>query len=451
MTATITGAPAALEQLVAEQMQEWSVPGLAVGILRDGQVETWGFGVTSIETGQAVTGDTLFQIGSITKVFTATVIMQLVDEGRLDLDVPVRGVLPSFRLQDDAATETVTFRHLLTHTSGFFGDRFDDFGMGDDALTRAMAEFHTLRQYTPPGDVWAYCNTGFQALGAVIELLTEMTAEQAIRERVLAPLALDRSFFFAHEAITYRVGVGHNRLPGKDLEVARPYPLIRAMNAAGGIIGAVGDLLRFAAFHMGNGVLDGNQVLRRDSMLAMQTVQTEAGLSDYWGLGWSIDMLDGRAVVGHGGSTNGFRAKLSFVPDAGVAVAVLTNGNGGRGLGRALEEWFLSEYAGLQVAAPALLSLPPEALARFAGHYSGPTSETDVSVLDGGLQVDMVTTNPLTKVEVTLPPQRMLPVGDSRLILVDGESVGERVDFIGDGDTPVFMRFHGRLLDRTNT
>ncbi|MGD9892590.1 MAG: serine hydrolase domain-containing protein, partial [Dehalococcoidia bacterium] len=126
MTATLTSAPPALEQLVSEQMREWSVPGVVVGILHDGQIETWGFGVTSIETEQPVTGDTLFQIGSITKVFTATLIMQLVDEGRLDLDAPVRSVLPSFRLEDDAATESVTPRHLLTHTTGFFGDRFDD-------------------------------------------------------------------------------------------------------------------------------------------------------------------------------------------------------------------------------------------------------------------------------------------------------------------------------------
>jgi CubicO group peptidase (beta-lactamase class C family) len=448
MTSTMTAAPAGLTSLVQEQMEEWSVPGVAVGILRDGQIETWGFGVTSIETGQPVTGDTLFQIGSITKVFTATAIMQLVDEGRLDLDRPVRAVLPSFRLEDESATESVTLRHLLTHTTGFFGDRFDDFGPGDDALARAMAEFHSLRQYTPPGGVWAYCNTGFQALGAVIEALTETTAEQAIHERVIEPLGLERSFFFAHEAITYRVAVGHNRFPGKEIEVARPYPLIRAMNAAGGIIGTVGDLLRFAAFHMGDGTAGDARLLSSASIQAMQTVQTEAGMSDYWGLGWSIDLVDGRTVAGHGGSTNGFRAKLSLVPDAGVALAVLTNGNGGRGLGRALGAWFLEQYAGMRGLEPEPIALPEDELAPFAGHYRSPTSEIDVSVVDGGLQVDMVTTSPLTKQEVTMPPQRMAPVGGRRFILTDGESVGERVDFIGDGDRPTFMRFHGRLIDR---
>lgn len=448
MTTAPLIAPADLATLVSEQMEEWSVPGVAVGVLRDGEIETWGFGVTSIETGQPVTGDTLFQIGSITKVFTATVIMQLVDEGRLHLDEPVRRVLPSFRLQDQTATETVSLRHLLTHTTGFFGDRFDDFGPGDDALVKAMAEFQTLRQYTPPGGVWAYCNTGFQALGAVVEALTGMTAEQAIRERVVQPLSLERSFFFAHEAITYRVAVGHNRFPGKEIEVARPYPLIRAMNAAGGIIGTVGDLLRFAAFHMGDGVIDGASLLSPESLRAMQTVQTEAGMSDYWGLGWSIDLAEGRTIVGHGGSTNGFRAKLTFVPDADVALAVLTNGNGGRGLGRALGGWFLNEYAGLQQPEPEPITLPQKALAHFAGHYRGPTSEIDVSVVGDRLQVDMVTSSPLTKQEVTMPPQMMVPVGERRFILTDGESVGERVDFIGGDEEPTFMRFHGRLVDR---
>jgi len=467
---TVTTAPSGLAELMQQEMEAWSVPGLALGTLRDGEIETWGFGIANIETEQPVRPDTLFQIGSITKVFTATVIMQLVDEGRLDLDAPVRGVLPSFRLEDDTATETVTLRHLLTHTTGFYGDRFDDFGPGDDALSNALAEFHSLRQYTPPGTEWSYCNTGFQALGAIVEALTESTAEQAIRERVLKPLGLERSFFFAHEAITYSAAAGHNRLPGKDLTVARPYPLIRAMNAAGGIIGTVGDLLRFAQFHLnlgalsrpqpptagasppvppGNGTVDEAPVLSEASIRAMQERQTEAGLADYWGLGWSLDVVDGLLVAGHGGSTNGFRAKLSFVPEKGIALAVLTNGNGGRPVNRSLERWFLEQYAGVQPSDPPVVAFPPEALARFAGHYRSPTSEIDVTPMDGSLQIDLMTTNPFTREQTTWPPQRLVPSGDRRFILTEGESVGEPVDFIGDGETPRFMRYHGRLIDRS--
>src|SRR5215208_7542567 len=103
-------APTDLDDLVRSQMTQQNVPGLAVGILADGEIQGWGYGVANIETGFPVLSDSLFQIGSITKVFTATAIMQLVDAGRLDLDAPVRRALPDFRLQDEAATETVTPR-----------------------------------------------------------------------------------------------------------------------------------------------------------------------------------------------------------------------------------------------------------------------------------------------------------------------------------------------------
>ena len=445
-----------LEALVRSQMEEQAIPGVAVGILAEGQIQTWGFGVASIETNFPVLPDSLFQIGSITKVFTATVIMQLVDEGTLDLDAPVTRALPDFRLRDEAATDTVTVRHLLTHSGGFFGDRFrrednTDYGLGDDALSRALAEFDTLRQYTPPGETWSYCNTGFQALGGIIERFTGQTVEQAIRERVLTPLGLERSFFFPHEAITYAAAVGHNKPPGKELAVARPYPLVRAMNAAGGIIGTVGDLLRFARFHMGDGMADEQRVLSAQSIGAMLTLQTEAGLSDYWGLGWSIDMVDGTTVAGHGGTTNGFRAKLTLVPERKAALALLANSNGGRQLGRALEAWFLERYTDLRRQEPPAVTLAEEQLRRLTGHYRGPTSEIDVAAEEDGLRLEIVTTNPLTQEVTTWPPEHLAPVTGTRFVLRDGESAGEPVAFIGGGERPAFMRYHGRLVDRVET
>src|SRR3954464_6807671 len=124
---------------VYDAMQHWTVPGLALGILHEGQVETHGYGVASLETGQQVRPDTLFQVGSISKVFCATLVMTLVDEGKLDLDTPIVHYLPDFKLADTAAQQAITLRQLLSHTSGIFGDDFEDFGMGDDALARAVA------------------------------------------------------------------------------------------------------------------------------------------------------------------------------------------------------------------------------------------------------------------------------------------------------------------------
>src|SRR5262249_38928713 len=150
----------------------------------------------SIETEQPVRPDTLFQIGSISKVYTATLIMQLVDVGKLALDEPIITYLPDLKLADTAARQTITLRHLLSHTSGLFGDYFDDFGHGDDALTRAVATFDTLRQQFAPGALWTYCNSGFGLAGAIIERVIGQPFETAMRERIFKPLGLERSFYF---------------------------------------------------------------------------------------------------------------------------------------------------------------------------------------------------------------------------------------------------------------
>ncbi len=133
-----------LNACVLQELGRWTVPGAAVGIYQDGETRVHGIGVTSLETRQPVTPDTLFQLGSISKVYTATLVMRLVEAGKLDLDTPVVAYLPDLRLGDAQAQRTITLRHLLSHTSGLEGDRFTDYGLGDDALTRAIAEFNTL-------------------------------------------------------------------------------------------------------------------------------------------------------------------------------------------------------------------------------------------------------------------------------------------------------------------
>src|SRR6476661_1375254 len=135
-TATIQGElDAALAERTQAAMARWRVPGAAVGVLADGKRQEQGFGVVSLETGYPVRPDTSFQIGSITKLFTATLAMLLVEEGKLALDTPIVTYLPEFTLADADAQARVTLRMLLSHSSGFYGDLFDDSGMGDDALS----------------------------------------------------------------------------------------------------------------------------------------------------------------------------------------------------------------------------------------------------------------------------------------------------------------------------
>lgn len=123
-----------MDACVEHWMSEWTVPGMAIGVLRDGTRELHAYGITSTDTAYDVTPETLFQIGSISKIFTTTLVMKLVQDGVLDLDAPVACYLPDLTLTASGTQDEVRLRHLVTHTSGVFGDHFADFGWGDDAL-----------------------------------------------------------------------------------------------------------------------------------------------------------------------------------------------------------------------------------------------------------------------------------------------------------------------------
>jgi CubicO group peptidase (beta-lactamase class C family) len=424
---------------------------VALGLYIDGQVERFAFGVASLETGQPVRPDTIFQAGSISKVFTATLLLRLVDDGLVELDAPVGRYLPELRLADPEAVHTITLRHLLSHQGGFYGDRFQDYGAGDDALARALAEFATLRQLTRPGETWAYCNTGFQLLGGVIERVLGQPFEAAMRARVLEPLGLERSFYFAHEAITYPVAVGHNVAPDGQPQVARLWARHRARAPQGGLLSTVGDLLRFAAFHMGDGTAGAERVLRPASLREMQRPQIVAGsFADWYGLGWALRQFGDELVIGHGGSTNGFRARLALVPAQRFALAILTNSDRGVPVLEQVEAWVLRRHAGLVRRQPPTAVLPPAALARLAGRYADPLTHVQVSVYQGGLRLDVTHRSAWTGAESTDAPIFAVPMSETRfLITTEGESEGETIDFLTDeGGAIRFLRLHGRLADR---
>ena len=143
-----------------------------------------------------VDADTLFRIGSTTKTFTATAIMRLVEQGKVDLAAPARTYLPNLALADEAAARSVTVRQLLNHSAGWLGDDYGDFGRGDDALARFLAAMKQLPQLTPPGQVLAYNNAAIVVAGGIIETLTGKPYETALQELVLDPLGLKHSGFF---------------------------------------------------------------------------------------------------------------------------------------------------------------------------------------------------------------------------------------------------------------
>src|SRR5215475_3891819 len=199
-----------LQTRLSELIAEHGVPGAQLAVLDGDEIVETAAGVLSLRTNCAATADALFLPGSIGKLYTATLIMMLVDAGELDLGATLRTYLPMFAVQDKDAAATVTLRHLLTHTSGFDGDHFTDTGRGDDALALYVAGCADLPQIAPPGLIWSYSNSGFSILGRIVEVLHGKTFEEVLREQIFEPLGLEHTVSFADEAITHPVSVGHD-------------------------------------------------------------------------------------------------------------------------------------------------------------------------------------------------------------------------------------------------
>ncbi len=308
-----------------------STPGLALGVLSDGEVHTFAAGTLNLATGVAATSDSVFQLGSVTKIFTATLLLMLADEARLDLDAPLIEAMPELTWGDAAARRVVTARHLLTHTSGIDGDHFLDLGRGEDVLERYVATCGDLAQVLPPGVAWSYCNTGFAIAGRLIEKITGQTYDDALAERLLHPLGMTRSSTLPEDALRHRAAFGH--VPGADgLELAPVVATPRTMGPAGGLAASAADVLAFAQLLLEGGVgPDGRRLLSEAAVSAALAPQVEVpdpSMGAAWGLGFMLDAWDGVQLTGHDGGTVGQGSSLRIVPERGVAVVVLGNGPG---------------------------------------------------------------------------------------------------------------------------
>lgn len=369
------------------------VPAASVAILSGGEIVTAAAGILNRNTGVEADEDSVFQIGSITKTWTATLIMQLVDEGLLDLDAPVRDVVPAFAIADDAAARVITPRQLLSHVSGFEGDLFNDTGVGDDAVEKYLATIADAPQLFTPGERFSYNNAAFVVLGRIIEVLRGTTFDQALRTHLATPLGLTHVATSAAEAIMFRAALGH--IPTEDGDEPVPAPvwsLVRSNAPAGSMLAMTArDLVTYARMHLDGGVAaDGTRVLSDASVQAMQERQVELPdlglMGNAWGLGWELFDWEGGPVIGHDGGTIGQNAFLRMVPGAGVAVAILTNGGHAFDVYQAITSRVLAALADVRMPGlPAIPDAPAEVdLHRILGTYSSSVSDSTVRVDDDG-------------------------------------------------------------------
>jgi CubicO group peptidase (beta-lactamase class C family)/acetyl esterase/lipase len=450
---------AELGERLTASAERLGVPGAAAGILLEGR-EAYAFhGVTSVENPLPVDRGTLFQIGSTTKTFTATALMRLVEQGRVELSAPVRRYVPELRASEEAVAERVTVLQLLNHTAGWAGDHFLDAGDGDDALARYVESMAELEQISPPGAIASYNNASFKLAGRVIEKVTGQTYEAALRELVLDPLGLERSFLSPAEVMSRRFAAGHSERDGQ-VHVARPWRLPRTANAAGGLTSTAVDQLRYARFHLGDGTADGGErLLRRETLELMRrpTFSLAGGaLGDEVGISWLLRTVDGVRLVAHGGATNGQQSAFLMVPDRGFAITVLTNSDKGAGLHRELVRWALEAYAGVVEREPEPLDLSAAELAAYAGEYRSDTRLVTLAVERAELVATVrYTPEALTRLRAVfevpraeLPPMALRILPGERYLVTDGEAKGTRGAFLRRDGAVLGVDFGGRVAVR---
>jgi CubicO group peptidase (beta-lactamase class C family) len=446
-----------LYRQVEADMLRLHVPGVALGLIHGQQTYTAGFGVTNLENPLPVDPGTLFQVGSITKTFTALAAMRLVERGRLDLDAPLRTYLPGLRLKDKSVAANVTLRHLFNHTGGWLGDYFDDSGPGDDALAKAVEKMANLPQETPLGQIWSYNNAGFYLAGRMLEVVTNQTYEAVMQENVLKPLGMSMSCFSAADAITYRVASGHDAVyPGEDRQpkVARPWWLSRSSNPLGGLISTIDDLLRYARFQMGDGfTADGTRLIQAQTLELMHTPNVPSSNGEYCGVSWFIHDVDGVRIIRHGGATNGQMATFVVVPARQFALAVLTNSDRGDEVYKPLTLWALENFLGLVDSQPQPIDVPLAQLEEYVGDYTAAATDVHLEIKDGALVLQSIPKGgfptPDAPPPPAPPPTRLALCGPDQVIGLDEPYQGERGEFLRAADGSLaWLRVGGRVHRR---
>ncbi len=320
-----SGPEGSIDAFIDSAMPASGVPGLAYAVVADGEITTAGArGVLRRGGDTAVTPDTPFVVGSISKSFTALAVMQLVEAGKVDLDTEVSQYLDGFSGKPAGA---VTIRQLLSHTSGFStlqgNTSHTDTAGGEDALARTVDGLADVTPDYEPDERWEYSNTNYQILGRLIEAVSGQDYQTYVTTNILDPVGMEHSFV-ADGDVHEDMATGHRPWFG----TKRPLPentTDRATAPQGGIIASASDLGRYLQMMM-NGQDD---VLSSEGKAQMMRPASAA--SPFYGLGWFVD--SGNQTVWHSGSSPGVETLATMVPAQKKAVVVLVNGGSGLGFG----------------------------------------------------------------------------------------------------------------------
>jgi CubicO group peptidase (beta-lactamase class C family) len=327
-----------LGRIIEEGRKAWQAPGCAVAIVKDDQVVLLkGYGVRELGKSEAVSPDTLFSTGSLTKAVTATALAKLVDQGKLDWDDLVRKHVPFFRLSDPLADRDVTLRDLLCHRTGL--GRHDLLWQhapwNIEETVRRIAHLELTQQFRSG---FLYNNLAYLTLGLAITSAAGKPWDEYVRQELFEPMGMTGVVFTRTAALKSADHASPHQFEreGKKITVRDWYADDRQIRASGSVKASVRDLSRWLQFQLHDGKFDGKQIVSRDSLRETYRPQVvvpvpgflarEAGTTQVsYGLGWRIRDHRGQALLEHGGSVEGFRAHLVLMPKQKIGIVVLSN------------------------------------------------------------------------------------------------------------------------------
>jgi CubicO group peptidase (beta-lactamase class C family) len=422
-----------LQRIVDKAGVESGAVGGQVSVIVGTQRADFVFGSANAELNLPMTSDTVIQIGSTTKVFNAALVMTLVEQHRLDLDVPIVQFMPRFHIADPKARGAITLRQLLSMSSGLDNGPYTQFWNGDEALSSYVDSLRTLPQVFAPGQGFGYSNAGTSIAGRIVEVVTGETWDAALRSRILEPSGLWHTVTLAEDLPFQRVSVGH--LPGKDGHrptVVRPWYITRAQGPAGSTLAASAhDVAEFGALFVNDGVAsNGHRVLSHESIATMMTPTAPSPGGDFvaWGIGPSVMRWGSTDVWWHPGGNQSGVSMLFWIPEqrAVLAVVINTPAAGGKFF-KAMRGPFAQAVFGIRAteAAPPAAPIAVPSPQRFVGTYVHTGARYEVSQSGSKLHFQMA-----MRYEGALEDD-LIALGGDRFLLPLSDGGFESVSFFG--------------------
>jgi CubicO group peptidase (beta-lactamase class C family) len=316
-----------------EKMKEWNIPGMAVGIIKDGEIiYSSGLGLRDINKNLKTTENSLFAIGSASKSFTTMAIGILVDEGKLDLDTPIKKYMPSFELSNKYAGEHITLRDMLCHRSGL--PRHDALWYNTSFSRKELVERLKYLEFSKDfRETWQYNNLMYATAGYLIEHVTGMTWEEFVKIKILQPLGMNNTNFSVDVSKNSADYSQPYAQQGEEIHQTN-FRKMDSIGPAGSINSNLTDMLKWLNLNINKGKVHGKQLISEKTISQLHSSQIPCQLFPWkfdeiqfssYGLGWFIDSYRGNKHVNHGGGIDGFCSYTSFLPDENIGIVILSN------------------------------------------------------------------------------------------------------------------------------